>query len=167
MDRGAWQATVPRATKSQTWLKWLSTQESSLHMWKRFSMSLLTSFFLLIWPRQHTGFAIEVHNCWLLISGERRECRSTGDDVKPFHKEEILTRTSIVEFSLSIHPQRLVTSVLGPWILASNCPALQRWTWSLYYDLLGSSLSSYVDPMIWGGNIVPATHVPVWAISEA
>ena len=25
MDRGAWQATVHRVTKSQTWLKWLST----------------------------------------------------------------------------------------------------------------------------------------------
>lgn len=145
----------------QTWNKILKATV------KEIFNSLLTFFFLLIWPRQRTRFAIEVHDCWLLSSGERRECRSTGDDVKPFHIEEILTRTSIVEFSLSTHPQRLVTSVLGPWILASNCPALQRWTWSLYYDLLGSSLSSHVDPMIWNGNIVPATHVPVWATSKA
>ena len=30
MDRGAWQATIHGVTKSQTWLKWLSTQEATI-----------------------------------------------------------------------------------------------------------------------------------------
>ena len=37
MDRGAWWATVHRVTKSQTWLKWLSTQHAHEydHIWKQ------------------------------------------------------------------------------------------------------------------------------------
>ena len=40
MDRGAWKATVQRATKSQTWVKWLSMHESLISV--QFSHSVMS-----------------------------------------------------------------------------------------------------------------------------
>jgi len=39
MDRGAWQATVHRVAKSQTWLEWFSTPSSSVFHTKKSSIS--------------------------------------------------------------------------------------------------------------------------------
>ena len=44
MDRGAWQATVHRAAKSQTWLKRFSTSSSVL--WTHEQLSFFSSFLL-------------------------------------------------------------------------------------------------------------------------
>ena len=44
MDRRAWQATVHRVTKTQTWLKWLSTHIQSTGIWQRREMFKLFGY---------------------------------------------------------------------------------------------------------------------------
>ena len=55
MDREAWWATVHGVTKSQTWLKWLSSLRNMWTSWKRICLLYVLSPAKLIWARHCCG----------------------------------------------------------------------------------------------------------------
>ena len=77
MDRRTWQATVHRVTKSQTWLKWLSTTESALKSEKLMDyelwfLRLLESTFFNPLP----FFLIPLNDVWNFFGNKKRSLLS-------------------------------------------------------------------------------------------
>ena len=58
MDRGTWQATVHRVTKSRTWLEWLS-----MHAHKNVAYSLKYTGELVLWLLRVQQFPIHINGC--------------------------------------------------------------------------------------------------------